>query len=252
MKVGAAASRSRPASTSASHAGCCAPGADVDQRADEVAHHVVQEGAGAQREHDHVAVPLDRHCVHLLDRRLGLAAGGAESRKIVGAEQVRRRFAHQLHVQRAEHPAGAPGQQRRTDAGCCTARSGRCASAPKSGRGSPGRRHRAPLRWPSAPRSTRAGRRSRRAPTTAVARLSSVSKWTTCSTACTPASVRPAQVVAAACRRISRARSRAGPGPCRGLAASGSRSRRCPRTGHRATTAVVVFTPAWRASRWPC
>ena len=33
--------------------------ADVDQRADEVAHHVVQEGVGAEREVDALAAALD-------------------------------------------------------------------------------------------------------------------------------------------------------------------------------------------------
>jgi hypothetical protein len=74
---------------------------------------VVQEGAGAHGEHDDVATPLDRQLVHLLDRGLGLATRGAEAGKIVGANQVRGGLAHALDVERTEHPAGTPGQQRR-------------------------------------------------------------------------------------------------------------------------------------------
>ena len=72
----------------------------------------MEERGRAHREHDDVARPFDLHLVHLLDGRIRLAAGCAEAGKVVRADQVRGRFPHAFDVERAEHPAGASGQQR--------------------------------------------------------------------------------------------------------------------------------------------
>ena len=114
MKVGAARSRWPASRTSFSHCASRAPVPVKIERADDVAHHVVQESAGAQREHDQVAALHDAHFVQGLDRRLGLALRRAECRKIVRAEQMICRSLHLFDIECTEDPTGTPDQQRRT------------------------------------------------------------------------------------------------------------------------------------------
>ncbi|MCY1188122.1 hypothetical protein D9M73_291880 [compost metagenome] len=59
---------------------------DGHQHSGDVAHHVVQEGAGTDIQHDHLAVTRDAQVMKLLDRRLGLALTGAKSAEIMGTD----------------------------------------------------------------------------------------------------------------------------------------------------------------------
>src|SRR5688572_32985633 len=79
--------------------------ADVHQRADHVAHHVVQEGVGAHHEVDGFPSFGDLELVNRSYRRLRLALRGTERRKIMLADEQRRRGAHALHVEWKMEPA---------------------------------------------------------------------------------------------------------------------------------------------------
>ena len=69
--------------------GRLAPVADLDQAADEVAHHVVQECIGSELEHAAVAATGYVSAGALLHRRVRLALGGAKRAEVVDAEELR-------------------------------------------------------------------------------------------------------------------------------------------------------------------
>jgi hypothetical protein len=79
--VAAARPRSRERSTSSTQPGSRAPLAYMDQRADDVAHHVVKERIRTQDEVDPLAALLERELVNCADRRLRLALRRAECGK---------------------------------------------------------------------------------------------------------------------------------------------------------------------------
>ena len=83
--------------------------ADVDQRADDVAHHMVQERVRAQHEVDARAARLDLERVKRAHRRLRLALGGAERGEVVLADEVRRGLPHLRRIERQVKPA-QPGR----------------------------------------------------------------------------------------------------------------------------------------------
>ena len=114
MKVGAASVRSALSSNSAIQSAGCGAAANGDQRADDIAHHVMQEGIRGQRETQQVAAALHIHRLHATHRRTGLALGSAECGEILAADQVLRGIVHARRVQRTKSPAGASMQQRRT------------------------------------------------------------------------------------------------------------------------------------------
>ena len=105
-KVGAAPAAGRDAaSSSADPCRRLASRADIDQCADQVAHHVVQKSIGTEVEQHQIALPRDVEAMQGLDRRLRLAIGGAERREIMLAEQASSRRLHRLNIQRAMEPA---------------------------------------------------------------------------------------------------------------------------------------------------
>lgn len=79
-------------------------GTNGHQHPGDVAHHVMQEGIGADVQHDHFAVPGHTQVMDLLDRRLGLALPRAKGAEIVSAEQILRGFGHALLIQRPVIP----------------------------------------------------------------------------------------------------------------------------------------------------
>src|SRR3954463_2579655 len=87
--------------------------ADVDERADDVAHHVLQEGVRAYHDLDLIAGALYGDGVDGAHRRLRLAFCRSKGRKIVLAEQRARTFAHRLRIERRVIPAGVTRRERR-------------------------------------------------------------------------------------------------------------------------------------------
>jgi hypothetical protein len=61
--------------------------ADRHQAADQVAHHVMQEGGGFEVEHHEIAETADVGSAHDLHRRHRLTFGGAKGGKILFTEQ---------------------------------------------------------------------------------------------------------------------------------------------------------------------
>src|SRR5689334_15457137 len=89
-------------------------GADQLQRADHVAHLMVQERAGARLDDDLVAGARDVEAVERLYRRFRLAHGVAEAGEVVLADERSRGFLHRLLVEaRADMPDAAALQYRR-------------------------------------------------------------------------------------------------------------------------------------------
>ena len=162
-KVGAATRRSRAASSSAIHAGRLLPGAHVDQRAHDVADHVVQERVGAKGEQRR-ALPRALHArlQKVAHRRLRLALRVAERGEVVLAQQEPRGLRPWLHVERAgdTNPRGRAGSRARR--AHRAAGSGRCASAREArveilahrARPEDARRLGAGANWCRAPRTT--------------------------------------------------------------------------------------------------
>src|SRR5690606_29671417 len=62
-------------------------GADLEQRTDDVAHHVVQEGVGLDVDRNHVAFAPDGDALQFAPRVAGLALAGAERAEIVLAQE---------------------------------------------------------------------------------------------------------------------------------------------------------------------
>src|SRR5512146_717691 len=79
--------------------------ADIDQAADDVAHHVMQEGIRGQVKKNGVALLPDIELREVLDRCLGLAFRGTEGTEVVLAQQVSGRLTHLRHIQRHVEPA---------------------------------------------------------------------------------------------------------------------------------------------------
>ena len=111
------ASRSRAREHLAQPAGGAGAAADRDERAHDVAHHVVQEGVGLEVEAPVVAQARDLDAAHVLHGRQRLAHRGAEAAEIVLADQQRGGGAHRVAVQRAEDPAAQACLDRRTHRG---------------------------------------------------------------------------------------------------------------------------------------
>ena len=88
--------------------------ADIDQAADQVAHHVVEKGIGGEVEQNILAACFNPDFPHILDRRLGLALGGAEGGKVMLAQKELRPLPHCLHIQGLVKPAHLAGKQRGT------------------------------------------------------------------------------------------------------------------------------------------
>src|SRR6185503_11318060 len=79
--------------------------ADVDERADDIADHVVQERIRADDEIDLVIVLFHGQRMDRSHWRLGLAFGRAESGEIMLADKQRRRRAHRGDIERQVEPA---------------------------------------------------------------------------------------------------------------------------------------------------
>src|SRR6185503_7374720 len=77
--------------------------ADELERAHHRAHLVVQERARRGGDVDLLAAGRDLQAVERLDRRFGLAAGGAKGGEVVPAGQRRRSVPHRLHMHRLRH-----------------------------------------------------------------------------------------------------------------------------------------------------
>ena len=117
--VGAARVRSRAASSSPIHAGGCLPAPTYDQRADDVAHHVMQEGVGREVEaHERRRAARSSSAAQRLHRRSspGTRPRGTREKSCVPTSAPRR-VAHRVDVERAMVPAdaaapAAPGRSR--------------------------------------------------------------------------------------------------------------------------------------------
>src|SRR4029079_4326605 len=90
--------------------------ADVDERADDVAHHVLQPCVGAEREIEALAAPLDRDRVKRAYWIPRLALRRAERGEIVLAEKPGRGSAHGLDIERGMMPARVARGERRAHA----------------------------------------------------------------------------------------------------------------------------------------
>src|SRR5688500_1537047 len=80
------------------------PLADVHERTDEVAHHVVKKRVGADHEIYPLPSLLDLQRTNSPDRRFRLALRGTEGRKVVLADEERSRFPHLAHIERKVKP----------------------------------------------------------------------------------------------------------------------------------------------------
>ena len=90
-------------------------GADGHQHPSDVAHHVMQEGPGADIQHNHLAVARHPQVVDFLDRRLGLALPGTEGAEVMHPHQMLRGFGHAFGIQRAVVPGDLFIEVRRAD-----------------------------------------------------------------------------------------------------------------------------------------
>jgi len=81
--------------------------ADVNQGADDVAHHVMQKRVGDELEHDIVAAPADIQMFEIAHRRFRLAFGRAKCTEVVLANEVARGRAHAFNIERQMNPADA-------------------------------------------------------------------------------------------------------------------------------------------------
>ena len=79
--------------------------ADVDQRADDVAHHVVQEGIRADGDCDAAPAAFNIEKVHRPHGAFGLALARPERAEVMLADKIPRRVAHRTDVERRVHPA---------------------------------------------------------------------------------------------------------------------------------------------------
>src|SRR5918999_2341310 len=86
---------------------------DVNKRANEVAHHVMEEGVRANHEIDSLAGLLDLQGVNSPDRGLCLALGRTESREVVLANKERGGLAHLCRIQRKVEPSDVRRRERR-------------------------------------------------------------------------------------------------------------------------------------------
>ena len=86
--------------------------ADVDQRSDDVAKHVMEKCVGGEIEADERTLHADIDVVQRLDRRLRLTFRSAKRGEIVRARKLRRRDPHRFDVERCMVPAHASPQQR--------------------------------------------------------------------------------------------------------------------------------------------
>ena len=111
--VGPATVRSRPASNSAIQASGCSPRPTSSRRADDIAHHVVQEGIRLHLDHDLIAAALDRDRLQVAPRMRRLAVHGAERAEVVLADQRLRGGVHRVGVERQALPAQVLAAQRR-------------------------------------------------------------------------------------------------------------------------------------------
>ena len=84
-------------------------GADRDERADQVADHVVQEGIRGKFEADERAVMGHARDMKGFHRRLRLALGGAERAEIVLTDDPVGGRLHRLRIERPMVPADATG-----------------------------------------------------------------------------------------------------------------------------------------------
>ena len=201
-------------------------------------------------EHDHVAAPLDAQFVHLLDRASWPGTARSGTRKSRGC----RPGIAPLRASGRRRAGGRPSRRGRPAAasgsGCCTGRSGRCASAPRSARGI-----RAPGRAASSVAQRTAiesGRKAFTPRTQALHRARQVGVEVDHLLERVHAGVGAAgaggrQVDA---RELLRARFPAGPAPCSGRAASGSRSSRVPSYW---TPSAIRFNscPVWSSLHQP-
>lgn len=87
--------------------------ADLDQRADDVSHHVLQEGIGGKFEANQVAAAADLELAQHLDRRFRLAFGGAKCAEIMFADQALRGLLHRAFIKSPVIPAYATAKEPR-------------------------------------------------------------------------------------------------------------------------------------------
>ena len=87
--------------------------ANIDQRTDDIAHHVLEEGVGGKLEANQIAAAADLESAHRSDRRFRLAIGGAESAEIMVADQALRGLLHRPFIQAPVKPAYAPPKEPR-------------------------------------------------------------------------------------------------------------------------------------------
>ena len=87
--------------------------ADVDQRADDDADHVLEEGGRLDVEGQHRPLPLDVQAAHDADRRAAVAVRRAEGAEVVLAHQHRGRAPDGVGVERLAHVPRAARPPRR-------------------------------------------------------------------------------------------------------------------------------------------
>lgn len=90
-------------------------GTDGHQYPGDIAHHMVQEGAGTDIQDNHLAVAGHPQVMNLFDRRLGLALASTKRAEIVDAHQMLGRLSHSIGVQRAVVPGDFFVEVRRAD-----------------------------------------------------------------------------------------------------------------------------------------
>ena len=199
-------------SRSMSPAAFSLPPADLDQAPHQGADHLVAEGAGRDLEAEQPGLPGAAVGVAGLGPFVDVPAGGrhpadqgpagvaphrapAEGAEVVGAQEDVRGGPHGAEVEagrgRARPPAPAAGPA----PGRSRPGSGSCGRWPGGGRRSPARR---PRPGAPPPRGASCRLRARASQTPSEEAAAGRSTWTTCPRACTPASVRPAQVMTGA------------------------------------------------------
>ena len=183
--------RSRPPSTSATQpAGRFADAHGPQQRPGDVAHHVMQECIGGDLDLDVIAVAANGDADST--RRTGVGDWHSAERnaeKSCSPISALRGLVHGVDVERPVDPAGARALERRPRSPIQDAVAVGARQRAECARGS-----RPALRRAQSTRVVSAASAIRRAPRPARDRDASVSKCATCTTACTPASVRPAAV----------------------------------------------------------
>src|SRR5256885_15101092 len=86
--------------------------AHIDERADDIAHHVMQEGVRAQYKVDAAAAAFDLERIERTYRALRLTLGGAKRREVVLADEQACSGAHRFDIERQVKPADIARRER--------------------------------------------------------------------------------------------------------------------------------------------